>query len=99
MFKKIKALPDSNIGKASVICSVAFFLLIGAVNSLFDLKSPSWPQSSFNELVAHTFILSAFGMSTAGMILGLVAIIKKKDYSVMVGFAVLLGIFMLIVQD
>lgn len=99
MFKKIKALPDSNIGKASVICSVAFFLLIGAVNSLFDLQSPSWPQNSFSELVAHTFILSAVGMSTAGMVLGLVAIIKKKDYSVMVGFAVLLGITMLIVQD
>ena len=99
MFKKIKALPDSNIGKASVICSVAFFLLIGAVNSLFNLESPSWPQNSFSELVAHTFILIAFGMSTVGMVLGLVAIIKKKDYSVMVGLAVLLGIFMLIVQD
>jgi hypothetical protein len=99
MFKKIKALPDSNIGKGSVICSVAFFLLIGAVNSLFDLESPSWPQNAFSELVAHTFILGAVGMSTAGMLLGLVAIIKKKDYSVMVGLAVLLGIIVLIVQD
>jgi len=99
MLKKIKALPDSNIGKGSFICTVGYFLLIGTVNSLFDLQSPSWPPNAFSELVAHTIILSAFGMSLAGMLLGLFAIIKKKDYSVMVGFAVLLGIIVLFVQD
>lgn len=96
--KKIKVLPDTTAGKASVICVVAFYLLISISNLAFDFQNQPWTISSLGEIIAHVLLLVAISALTAATTLGFYAIYKLKDYSLMVVFSTLLGIAVYFMQ-
>ena len=95
---KIKVLPDTTAGKASVICAVSFYLLISASNLAFDFQNQPWSIGSIGEIVSHIILLIAISALAAATILGGYAIYKLKDYSLMVVFSTLLGIAVYFVQ-
>ncbi|MZQ99686.1 MAG: hypothetical protein GT601_18625 [Acidaminobacter sp.] len=99
MIKKMKVLPDSIPGKGSVLSVVVFFIFVAILNLVFDVQNASWSGSSSNALAEDVFAIGAVFMSTIGMLMGLVAIFKHKDYSIVVGLATILGIVVLLLQD
>lgn len=95
---KIKVLPDTIAGKASVICAVAFYLLISVSNLAFDFQNQPWSIGSMGEIISHVMLLVAISALAAATMLGAYAIYKLKDYSLMVIFSTLLGIAVYFVQ-
>ncbi|SCZ78109.1 hypothetical protein [Acidaminobacter hydrogenoformans] len=95
---KIKVLPDTLAGKASVICAVSFYLLISVSNLAFDFQNQPWAIGSIGEIISHVLLLVAISALAAATILGAYAIYKLKDYSLMVVFSTLLGIAVYFVQ-
>lgn len=98
MLKKVKVLPETLVGKAAVICLVAFLLLVSISGLAKDFQAQDFAISPIGGFFEHIILLVALSALTAATFLGIYAFFKLKDYSLLVGVTALLGAAMIISQ-
>jgi len=90
----MKITPKSSLGKYSLLSIILFFIFLGILFLFINLGERGG-MTFFNNLkLAIPGLLSGiFGI--IGFFTGIISIIKKKDYSVLVFISTLIGFFVL----
>jgi len=97
----IKILPKTNLGKWSVVLIIAMPILFYIGVSFVDFYRPipagkTILQDIVNRPGVALPMLTGFACGIAAFFTGIIGIIKKKDYSILVFLSSIMGFFMLL---
>ncbi len=96
---KTSVLPKTKFGVVSVASVLVFLILVGILNLLRRTLMPAVEITySGTPLLSIIVVMAVFAAGVA-FITGLIAVIKKKDRSILVYIATLFGLFVLLTQD
>ena len=89
-------MPVSKAGKYSLGLIVVSIVLIGVMIAIGSgIETPTVSEGFFNNLPLALLTLVAFISGICSFIAGLVALIKSKDYSILVWICLIVGAFII----
>lgn len=89
-------MPKTKLGKWSVGLSVVFFLLLATGIFIISRQGPRIDQTFFDNPAASIPILGAGVSAIAAFITGIIAIWKRKERSILVFAATLIGLLVML---
>jgi hypothetical protein len=93
---KLWFMPVSKAGKYSLWLIIIAIVLIGIVIAIGSgIEPPTLNEGFFSNLPLALLTLAAFISGTCSFVAGIVALIKNKDYSILVWVCLILGAFII----
>lgn len=93
---KLLFIPVSKAGRYALWLIAVAIVLIGVLIALGSgIETPTVNEGFFNNLPLALLTLAAFISGICSFIAGLVALIKNKDYSILVWICLIIGAFII----
>lgn len=90
---KISLLPKSKLGICAALLLLLFFLLLGVSILISDWQGYVASQTIFDNLPIAVPMIFAIASALASFIIGLIAIFKSKERSVLIFITTVIGFF------